>query len=77
MDFSQCCNSPKKNKLIHKYKTEGVAQLKNIQKLGNNHVNFKKKKEVFFSFCSLFYKRKILKHFPLKTYVHVYTKIQN
>lgn len=48
MDFSQCCNSPKKNKLIHKYKTEGVAQLKNIQKLGNNHVNFKKKKKFFF-----------------------------
>lgn len=56
---------PEKNKLIHKYKTEGVAQLKNIQKLGNNHVNFEK--NVFFSFCWLFYKRKILKHFfPFK-----------
>lgn len=28
----------------NKYKTEGVAQLHNIQRLGNNHVNFEKKK---------------------------------
>lgn len=47
---------PEKNKLIHKYKTEGVAQLKNIQKLGNNHVNFEK--NVFFHFVDYFIKEK-------------------
>lgn len=49
----------------NKYKTEGVAQLHNIQRLGNNHVNFEKKKTffVFNFFICLFYKRKNLQHF--------------
>lgn len=48
MEFSQCCNPPK-----NKYKTQGVAQLQNIQRLGNNHVNFEKKKKNFFVFIIL------------------------
>ena len=70
MEFSQCCNPPSKKKLNkNKYKTEGVAQLQNIQRLGNNHVNFEKKKKklfVFYAFIGLFYKRKNLKHFFFK-----------
>ena len=54
MEFSQCCNPPSKKKLNkNKYKTEGVAQLQNIQRLGNNHVNFEKKKKNFLFFMLL------------------------
>lgn len=50
MEFSQCCNPPSRK---NKYKTEGVAQLQNIQRLGNNHVNLEKKN--FFIFILLIY----------------------
>lgn len=50
MEFSQCCNPPK-----NKYKTEGVAQLQNIQRLVNNHVNFEKKKNFFVFIVLLIY----------------------
>lgn len=34
--------------LKNKYKTEGVVQLQNLQGLGNNHVNLKRKLFLFF-----------------------------
>lgn len=52
MDFSQCCIPPSPQK--NKYKTEGVAQLQNIQRLGNNYVNFEKKKTFLFLLFYLF-----------------------
>lgn len=44
----------------NKYKTEGVAQLQNVQRLGNNHVNFEKK-NVFFILLIFLEKKKICK----------------
>lgn len=73
MEFSQCC--PPQNK----YKTEGVAQLHNIQRLGNNHVNFEKKKlSLFLIFLFVYFTKERICNifFPLKTYLHFYTKIQ-
>ena len=66
MEFSQCCNPPSKKKLNkNKYKTEGVAQLQNIQRLGNNHVNFEKKKKTF---CFLFFYWFILQKKKFETF---------
>lgn len=75
MKFSQCCYPPPQNK----YKTEGVAQLQNIQRLVNNHVNFEKKKKTFLFLIFYWFilqKKEFARFFSLKTYLQVYTKIQ-